>query len=461
MKQLSTIILMCLLTALGAQAQATKKEITVTSAREFIDALGSNRTIVIKEGCVLNLTPILNDKERFRRAGYLWTPDYYDERETANELKASCERFDGRQLDLIGLRNLTIRGGNGCKIVVEPRYAYILSFYRCSNIRLERLTLGHTEEGYCEGGVINAVKSENLSIANCDLYGCGTYGLETDACKRVAMERSIIRDCSYGIMQIMNTEDCSFTDCDFVRCREFNLVAVNGSTVTRFTRCRFAQNKGELFDLGSPIRLESCEIHHPAEYSEGNIGSEYYGLGDQKTTWFRDDEPLQERAIGPKYAVKPQQKASTQQVLADIRKKYAQVKERQEAKKKAELPADETVVTSNYMAAGAGPVKDVTRYYYDGDFDEDLGMQRYTPYFIVRKHNVGATEYYQELLYDDKGSLIFYFEKQGANETRYYWSADGLVKDDIKGEQLTDEVFACRLSSELKNAFDLLMNREF
>ena len=157
----------------------------------------------------------------------------------------------------------------------------------------------------------------------------------------------------------------------------------------------------------------------------------------------------------------PQQKASVQQVLADIRKKYAQVKERQEAKKKAELPADETVVTSNYMAAGAGPVKDVTRYYYDGDFDEDLGMQCYTPYFIVRKHNVGATEFYQELLYDDMGSLIFYFEKQGANETRYYWSADGLVKEDIKGEQLMDEVFAYRLSSELISAFNFLMNREF
>lgn len=461
MKQLSTIILICLLTVMQALAQPSKQEITVTNAREFIDALGSNRTIVIKEGCQLNLTPILNQKELFRRAGYLWTNDYYEERETAKELKVSCNRFDGRQLDLIGLRNLTIRGGNGCRIVVEPRYAYIMSFYRCSNIRLERLTIGHTEEGYCEGGVINAVASENISIVNCDLYGCGTYGLEADGCKNVKMERSIIRDCSYGIMQIANTEDCVFTDCDFVRCREFTLIAVGNSTGTRFTRCRFAQNKGELFSLDSPIRVESCEIHHPKDQRPGNIDSEYFGYGDQNTTWFRDDEPLQERAIGPAYAVKPQQKGATQQILADIRKKYAQVKERQEYKKKAELPPDETVVTSTYMAAGAGPVKDVTRYFFDGDFDENLGREDYKVYFMVHKYNVGAKDYYEEFLFDENESLIFYFGKSGANETRYYWSKDGLVKEDIKGEQLMDEVFAYRLSSELISAFNFLMNREF
>lgn len=159
--------------------------------------------------------------------------------------------------------------------------------------------------------------------------------------------------------------------------------------------------------------------------------------------------------------VKPQQKATAQQVVTDIRKKYAQVKQRQEERKKAELPPDETVVTSNYMAAGAGPVKDVTRYYYDGDFDEDLGREDYKVYFMVRKYNVGAREFYQEFLFDDDSSLIFYFEKSGNDETRYYWSKDGLAKEDIKGERLTDEVFACRLSYELKNAFNLLMNREF
>ena len=56
--------------------------------------------------------------------------------------------------------------------------------------------------------------------------------------------------------------------------------------------------------------------------------------------------------------------------VAKIRKMYAEAKEVMANKKKAELPPDETVVTSNYMAAGAGPIKDVTHYFYTGDFDE-------------------------------------------------------------------------------------------
>ncbi len=155
-----------------------------------------------------------------------------------------------------------------------------------------------------------------------------------------------------------------------------------------------------------------------------------------------------------------QKKPSPNDVLADIRKKYASVKERLEYRKKAELPPDETVVTSNYMAAGAGPVKDVTRYYYSGDYDEDLGREAYEVYFMVRKYNVGARDYYQEFLFDE-GKLIFYFEKSGISETRYYWGPDGLAKEDIKGERLSDEVMASRLSNELLIAFNLLMNREF
>ena len=460
MKRLTLILAECLTTMLGVHAQAVQKEITVGSPREFIDAIGSNRIVVIKDNTELNLTDILDNQELFRRMGYLWTDDYYTEREGSKELKVSCERFDGRQFELVNVHNLTIRGGKNCKLIVRPRYANVLNFYKCQNIRLERLTIGHTEEGYCEGGVIYAENSENISIANCDLYGCGTYGIEARHVNRVAMDRSVIRDCSYGIMILDGVKDGVFTDCDFVRCREFNLVAVANSKGTRFTRCRFAQNKGTLFDLGSAIRVESCEVHHSKEYQLGDVEGSLFGYGDQNTTWFRDDEPLQERVIGPAYAPKPQQKVPVNDVLTDIRKKYAQVKERQDSRKKAELPPDETVVTSSYMAAGAGPVKDVTHYYYSGDFDEDLGREIYEPYFMVRKYNVGAVDYYQEFLFDE-GKLIFYFEKSGANETRYYWGPDGLAKEDIKGERLTDEVMASRLSNELLIAFNLLMNREF
>ena len=146
--------------------------------------------------------------------------------------------------------------------------------------------------------------------------------------------------------------------------------------------------------------------------------------------------------------------------VANIRKMYAEAKEIMANKKKAELPPDETVVTSNYMAPGAGSIKDVAHYYYTGEFDENLGNVYYTPYFITRKYNVGAREYYEEFLFD-KGDLVFYFNKSQNDETRYYWGPNNFFHEAIKGQKMMDEVFAARLANDLVEAFHRLMNREY
>jgi hypothetical protein len=146
--------------------------------------------------------------------------------------------------------------------------------------------------------------------------------------------------------------------------------------------------------------------------------------------------------------------------VTKIRKLYAEAKEVMANKKKAGQPLDETTVTSNYMAPGAGPIKDVTHYYYSGEFDENLGNVYYTPYFITRKYNVGAREYYEEFLFD-KGSLVFYFCKSQNDETRYYWGVGGFFHEVIKGQKQMDEVFAARLANDLTEAFHRLMNREY
>lgn len=146
--------------------------------------------------------------------------------------------------------------------------------------------------------------------------------------------------------------------------------------------------------------------------------------------------------------------------VANIRKMYAEAKEIIANKKKAEVPPDETVVTSNYMAPGAGPIKDVTHYFYSGEYDENLRNVYYTPYFITRSYNVGARDFYEEFLFD-KGSLVFYFSKSQNDETRYYFGAGGFFHEVIKGEKQMDEVFVSRLANDLVEAFHRLMNREY
>lgn len=146
--------------------------------------------------------------------------------------------------------------------------------------------------------------------------------------------------------------------------------------------------------------------------------------------------------------------------VAKIRKMYAEAKQMMADRKKAEIPPNETVVSSNYMAPGAGPIKDVTHYYYTGEFDENLGNVYYTPYFITRKYNVGAREYYEEYLFD-KGSMVFFFAKSMNDETRYYWGPNGFFHEVVKGQKQMDDVMASRQAHDIVEAFHRLMNREY
>ena len=143
--------------------------------------------------------------------------------------------------------------------------------------------------------------------------------------------------------------------------------------------------------------------------------------------------------------------------VAKIRQLYAAVKQEVENRKKAELPPNEMVVSNNYMAPGAGPIKEEIHYVYDCDYSEEARTYVYTPQFITRRYNVGPRQYYEEMLFD-KGSLVFYFQKLLDNETRYYWGPNGFLHEAIKGERETDEVLAAREANRLKAAFDKLMN---
>ena len=281
------------------QGSVLDEIITVRSEREFLEALGSNRTIRIADGTTLFLTNMLNDEEFFsEHAGRAWMHDYYDERSGSEQLIVSCERFDGRQLELVNVHNLTIKGGRDCHIIVSPRYANVLNFYSCNNIRIENLTMGHTEEGHCEGGVIYAEGCSNIRVSDCDLYGCGTYGFETRSVDNLFVERTIVHDCSYGIMTLTASQYCTFQDCDFVRCREYSLIEMDaGCRYISFKNCRFAQNKGTLFANACPIELNGCEIYHEDGMGYGYDFLEYSG---NDTTFDGNIDKLPARPIGPK-----------------------------------------------------------------------------------------------------------------------------------------------------------------
>lgn len=282
-------------TTASAQISSSQiREIRVHNEMEFLQSLGSNRKIVLEDGLKLNLSRAVENKSVCDKAGIVMVEEYADLSERAGLF--SEEVFDGRQLVLKGFSSLTIVGGAGCSIVVEPRYSFILRFVDCHDLTLDNLTLGHTDEGYCEGGVVGLEECSDVYINRCDMYGCGTYGIEALKCENVSVTASIIRDCSYGILQVRGCNGFSCENCDFYRNREFSLVSFNsGCSNISFFACRFSQNTGTLFDLDTNIRMSDCEIHHDLS----TVGS-MMEVVDTNTTWDnKSNYGLPSRQIGP------------------------------------------------------------------------------------------------------------------------------------------------------------------
>lgn len=166
----------------------------------------------------------------------------------------------------------SVRSGfskRGSSIEVDPRYAFCLNFIDCWDCKIENLTIGHTEGGTCDGGVIGIVEGGFNSISDCDLYGCGTYGLVTHETVQLQVSRSTMHHCTYGIMELYSSSGTKFEDCDFFNNKEFTLIGISDSENTVFRGCRFYDNWPEapLFMSNEGVQLYNCEIHHP------NIGA--------------------------------------------------------------------------------------------------------------------------------------------------------------------------------------------
>lgn len=238
--------------------------ITVTTEEQLINALGNDRTIQVGEDVHLNLSRILEQEHQFSGIpGRAWVT--IAERGGDSPVIVSEYANDGHQLTLKNFSNLVICGKKNSSIEVDPRYSFCLNFIDCENCKVENLTIGHTEGGYCDGGVIGVTGGHHIDISNCDLYGCGTYGIVARETNTLTVRRSNIHDCTYGIMELYSSFAVTFEDCDFFSNREYELITNRGCQNTSFSRCRFFANWADapLFTSDEDITLYSCEIYHP------------------------------------------------------------------------------------------------------------------------------------------------------------------------------------------------------
>ncbi len=171
----------------------------------------------------------INEAPMARGATIILEPGYYNLSEYINTLDVENyngyhsyvqfeEVFDGYEpvvySQMFGIVSRSGKNDGSTTIVVDPRYAYVFTGYS-SSFGLRGLTIGHTELGECRGGVVRAIEGCNATIADCDLYGCGTIGITADSVTELSVLNTRIHDCSDESLELSNIYDNAiFSGCD-------------------------------------------------------------------------------------------------------------------------------------------------------------------------------------------------------------------------------------------------------
>ena len=185
---------------LAAKEVPPGTEVEVTTVDEFLEAIGSDRTIVL-DGTNFDLSKAEN-------YGGLGTEFYSWE-----------ERYDGPQLVIRDADNLTIKAKDpdpsATTLEALPRYATVLVFKNCYNVTVEGFTAGHTKEkGVCAGGVLYFNQCENIRVEKMRLYGCGDMGIDTFMCSDIDVIETEIYECTSGAVDFLNTNGINLDGCN-------------------------------------------------------------------------------------------------------------------------------------------------------------------------------------------------------------------------------------------------------
>ncbi|MBR4993545.1 MAG: right-handed parallel beta-helix repeat-containing protein [Lachnospiraceae bacterium] len=219
------------ITKTPAPEEVVMNDVYVSDAKSFVKAIKSNTVIHLEPG-VYNITDVLDDPTLSFEVVENLTEPYV----------GSLEEFDGLELEIVNIRNLTIVCDDmkdSAHLQAEPRYADVLHFAKCDNITISNVIAGHTpDKGSCAGDVLGFEKCRNIDLLGLDLYGCGTYGISAQDTNNLYCKNTKIRDCSYGLLDFRISKNAVFDDCTFVIDEGFSQIECYASQMT-FNGCVF------------------------------------------------------------------------------------------------------------------------------------------------------------------------------------------------------------------------------
>ncbi len=261
--------------------------VAVSTVDELLAAIAPNTTVVLRSG-EYDLSTAADYGQEELKGWYGWVL-----------VPGGCT------LQIRDVDGLRLLGQGEVSLLARPRYAEVLSFTGCADLRLEGLTLGHTREaGVCSAGVLSCSDCDEVTVESCRLFGCGSVGLTVSNCRKLMMTDCRVDGCSSGAVMAYGSRDLRLVDCrlcdngqnkDFSgyellsvdRCRDLALVncEISGNRVQRILRsswcdrtsllgCRVEGNRildsvfqfqgGSALVEGCSFQLRSQERYYPA-----------------------------------------------------------------------------------------------------------------------------------------------------------------------------------------------------
>lgn len=180
--------------------------------------------------------------------------------------------FDGPQLNILNVEDLCIEGLGADKssILTKPRYAEVLAFHGCTNIKLNGFTMGHTlDQSSCMGGVLYLSDCEKVDVESCSLFGCGVWGITGFGSSDISVKDTEIYECSNGDLNFNDCKRLSFTNCNIhhngnsriiSNCEDATLdgepLESFGLDLSQLNCVSYIDKYGQSFDCASGLRVD-------------------------------------------------------------------------------------------------------------------------------------------------------------------------------------------------------------
>ena len=260
----TAFLLFLTISCAGHRQTGTPSVYAVSTAAEFVAALGSDRTIEL--------------------VGNVYFLSEMADRVNPNKDVQFVREYVDNELHISNVKNLVIRGKEGQRpmVLTEPEYGNVLVFENSSGITLEHLSMGHgPPRGFCSGGVLRFVNSHGIRVRDCLLFGSGTEGIAAEKCSAIEVLNSQIERCTYNILTLDECRRVLFKKCSFSNneSQVSGLINLYDCDLVKFDGCKIEGNGNDytryLFELrGAPIvQVDGCAIS----------GNTYFNLTNEPT----------------------------------------------------------------------------------------------------------------------------------------------------------------------------------